>query len=80
MAPESPPGRLPEPARRHWAIPHIAAIALAIAVYFALYSVTGDSDLFIALATGAAGGYFTWVVIEVEFWFRRRRHGSAGPD
>lgn len=71
--------RSPEPARRHWAIPHVAAIALAIAVYFAIYSVTGDSDLFIALATGAAGGYFTWVVIEVELWFRKRRqHGRSG--
>jgi len=61
------------PQRRHWAIPHMAAVAFAIAVYFAVYSVTGDSDLFLALATGAAGGAFTWAMIEIEFWFRTRR-------
>jgi nitrate/nitrite transporter NarK len=47
-------------------------IALAIAVYFLIYSVTGDSDLFLALATGAAGGALTWGVFEIEYWFRRR--------
>lgn len=61
------------PQRRHWAFPHVAAVALAIVVYFIVYSVTGDSDLFLALATGAAGGALTWSVIEVEFWFRKRR-------
>jgi hypothetical protein len=69
-----------EPARHHWAIPHVAAAAFAIAAYFAIYSVTGDSDLLIALialATGGAGGYLTWIVIEVEFWLRSRKHGQA---
>ena len=58
--------------RRHWSIPHVLGVALAIAVYFVLYSVTGDSDLFLALATGAAAGALTWVGLEVEYWFRRR--------
>jgi hypothetical protein len=58
--------------RRHWSIPHVLGVALAIAVYFVIYSVTGDSDLFLALATGAAGGALTWVGLEVEYWFRRR--------
>jgi hypothetical protein len=62
----------PPPERRHWAIPHVAAVALAIAAYFAIYSVTGDSDLFVALATGAFGGGLTWAVLEVEYWFRKR--------
>ena len=82
MAQETSAGRPPEPARHHWAIPHVAAAAFAIAAYFAIYSVTGDSDLLIALialATGGAGGYLTWVVIEVEFWFRSRKQGQAGP-
>ena len=39
--------------RHHRSIPHIAAIALGIAAYFGIYSITGDSDLFIALAIGA---------------------------
>jgi len=60
------------PERRHWAIPHVAAVALAIAAYFAIFSVTGDSDLFIALAMGAFGGGFTWAVLEFEYWFRKR--------
>ncbi len=62
----------PAAVRRHWSIPHILGIALAIAVYFLIYSVTGDSDLFLALATGAAGGALTWGVFEIEYWFRRR--------
>jgi hypothetical protein len=59
-------------ARHHWSIPHIAAVAIGIAAYFGIYSITGDSDLFIALATGTAGGALTWGVLEVEFWFRNR--------
>jgi hypothetical protein len=59
-------------ARRHWTIPHVLAVALAIAVYFVIYSVTGDSDLFLALATGAVGGALTWGGLEIEYWFRRR--------
>ncbi|HEX4160584.1 MAG TPA: hypothetical protein VHY79_19105 [Rhizomicrobium sp.] len=66
-------GTSPEAKRRHWAIPHIAAVALAIAVYFAIYSVTGDSDLFYAVATGAVGFGLTWTMLEVEFWFRSRK-------
>ncbi|HEX3431798.1 MAG TPA: hypothetical protein VHT03_13035 [Rhizomicrobium sp.] len=58
--------------RRHWSIPHILAVALAIAVYFLIYSITGDSDLFPAIATGAAGGAVVWIGLEVEYWFRRR--------
>jgi succinate dehydrogenase hydrophobic anchor subunit len=63
----------PEAKRRHWALPHVAGVALAILAYFLIYSVTGDSDLFIALATGAVGIGLTWAVLEVEFWFRNRK-------
>ena len=59
-------------ARHHWTIPHAAAVAIGIAAYFGIYSITGDSDLFIALATGAAGGALTWAALEIEFWFRKR--------
>jgi hypothetical protein len=68
----SEPVRKPSATRRHWSIPHIAAVALAIAAYFAVYSVTGDSDLFLAIATGAAGGALAWIGLEIEYWFRRR--------
>ena len=70
---QSSEGTSPDVKRRHWAIPHVAAVALAIAAYFVIYSITGDADLFIALATGAAGFGLTWAVIEVEFWFRNRK-------
>jgi hypothetical protein len=57
--------------RRHWSVPHVAGVALAIAAYFGIYSVTGDSDLFLALATGAAGGALTWLAWKLNT-------GSAG--
>lgn len=70
---QSSEGTSPGAKRRHWAIPHVAAVALAIAVYFVIYSITGDSDLFIALATGAVGWGLSWAALEVEFWFRSRK-------
>ena len=75
MAIDDPQPASPAAARHHWSIPHIAAVAIGIAAYFAIYSITGDSDLFIALATGAAGGAMTWGALEIEFWLRKR--GSA---
>ena len=72
---ESPERTSPQEKRRHWAIPHVIGVALAIAAYFLIYSVTGDSDLFIALATGAVGIGLSWAVLEVEFWFRNRGRG-----
>ncbi|HEY2446609.1 MAG TPA: hypothetical protein VGI20_12815 [Rhizomicrobium sp.] len=62
-----------EPAPRHWAIPHVAAVALTILAYLAIYSVTGDSDLFLAIATGAAGGAMTWLGLKIELWLRGRQ-------
>jgi hypothetical protein len=44
----------------HWAWPHVVGVASAILVYFLIYRFTGDSDLFIALATGAGGMAATW--------------------
>lgn len=73
MTSQSPQTSSAEPARRHWAIPHVAAVALAILAYLAIYSVTGDSDLFLALATGAAGGVMTWLGLLAELWFRKRK-------
>jgi len=73
MAPSSPRQSSTDPAPRHWAIPHVAAVALAMVAYLAIYSVTGDSDLFLAVATGAAGGALTWVGLSVELWLRRRK-------
>jgi hypothetical protein len=69
--PESSPTAA-EIRRRHWSIPHVFAVVLAIVVYFLIYSVSGDSDLFLALAMGAAGGGLTWLGLEVDYWFRRR--------
>jgi hypothetical protein len=57
---------------RHWSIPHVFADVLAIVIYFLIYSVSGDSDLFLALATGAAGGALSWLGLELEYWVRRR--------
>lgn len=62
----------PGPQKRHWAIPHVAAVLFAILVYFVIYSMTGDSDLFLAIAMGAAGGAATWLVLRVELWWRQR--------
>jgi hypothetical protein len=70
--PRDDPQKSVPTARHHWSIPHIAAVAFGIAAYFAIYSVSGDSDLFIALATGAAGGAMTWAALEIEFWLRKR--------
>jgi hypothetical protein len=69
--PESSPTAA-EIRRRHWSIPHVFAVVLAIVIYFLIYSVSGDSDLFLALATGAAGGALSWLGLEVEYWVRRR--------
>jgi len=44
----------------HWAWPHVVGVLLAIVVYFLIYRFTGDSDLFLALATGAGGMAATW--------------------
>jgi hypothetical protein len=52
---------------------HVAAVSLAILAYLAIYSITGDSGLFLALATGAAGGAMTWLGLSVEPWFRTRK-------
>ena len=52
--------------RPHWAWPHVIGVLIAMVAYMAIFEVTGDSDLFIvfvAIATGAAGGALSW------FWF-----------
>jgi hypothetical protein len=65
-----PGGSSVEPARRPLGHFAIAAVAFAILADLAIYSVMGDSDLFLALATGAA--VVTWLVLWVERRFSRR--------
>jgi len=71
---QSSAGTSPDAKRRHWAIPYGRRRARHCGLFHHL-SVTGDSDLFFALATGAVGFGFTWAVLEVEFWFRSRKRG-----
>jgi hypothetical protein len=52
-----------EKAKPHWAWPHVIGVLLAIVAYFLIYRFTGDSDLFIAIATGAAGMAATWTYL-----------------
>lgn len=52
-----------ETRKPHWAWPHVVGVAIAIAVYFVVYRFTGDSDVFLALATGAGGMAATWAYI-----------------
>jgi hypothetical protein len=49
--------------RPHWAWPHVIGVAIAIAVYFIVYRFTGDSDLLLALVSGAGGMAASWAYI-----------------
>jgi hypothetical protein len=46
------------PKRSYFTLAHVAAVLTAIVVYFAIFSVTGDSDLFFPLMSGMG----VWVV------------------
>ena len=52
-----------ETPKAHWSVPHVIGVLLAVAVYIALYAFTGESELFVALATGAAGILASWVYL-----------------
>jgi hypothetical protein len=65
--------------RPHWAWPHVVGVAIALVAYFAIYSVTGDSDLFIAIAAGATGAAFTYVWFYTSL-FVRREFGHRETD
>jgi hypothetical protein len=68
------------PKRPHWAWPHVVGLLVALIAYFAIYSVTGDSDLFIAIATGAAGAGLTWVWVSALHFARVRAHKASSQD
>jgi len=52
-----------EPAKKtpHWAWPHVAAVAAAIAVYYVIFRYTGDADIFYNIAIAVAMGGAAWV-------------------
>jgi hypothetical protein len=52
-----------EAPKPHWSIPHVIGVLLAVAVYIGLYAVTGESELFVALATGAVGILGSWLYL-----------------
>lgn len=54
-----------ETKKPHWAWPHVIGVLVAIVVYFVIYRFTGDSDLFIAVATGAGGMAMTWAYLRL---------------
>ena len=65
------------PKRPHWAWPHVLGVLVAIVVYFAVFTITGDSDLFIAIATGAAGAALVWVWVSTLHYTRMRSHKAS---
>jgi hypothetical protein len=56
------------PHLRHATIAHVLGALLAIAAYFAIFAITGDSDLFFAIGTGVMAMMGTWL-----FLFARHR-------
>jgi hypothetical protein len=62
----------------HWAWPHVVGVLLAIVVYFLVYRVTGDSDLFLAVATGAGGMAVTWTYFRF-LAFSRNKSSQPPP-
>lgn len=66
-----------ETKKPHWAWPHAIGVILALAVYFTVYRFTGDSDLFIAVASGAGGAAATWAYIRFIALARAR---APRPD
>lgn len=65
------------PKRPHWAWPHVAGVLVALIAYFAIFEVTGDSDLFIAIASGAAGAALTFAWITTLHIARLRTHKAS---
>ena len=65
------------PKRPHWAWPHALGVLVAIVAYFAIFTVTGDSDLFIAIATGAAGAALAFAWISILHYARVRSHEAS---
>ncbi len=57
------------PKKAHWSIPHVIGVLIAIVVYYVIFRFTGDSDLFIALATGAASAFTSWAILFTP-WLR----------
>jgi hypothetical protein len=47
----------------HWSIPHVIGVLVGVAVYIALFMFTGESELFVALATGAVGMLGSWLYL-----------------
>jgi hypothetical protein len=47
----------------HWSIPHVIGVLAAVAVYLAIFAYSGDSDLLIAIATGAVSMLGSWVYL-----------------
>ena len=47
----------------HWSIPHVIGVVAAVLVYIAIFVLSGDSDLLIAIAAGAFSMLGTWVYL-----------------
>jgi hypothetical protein len=52
-------------------------VLVALTAYFWIFKVTGDSDLFIAIASGAAGAALTWGWISALHFARIRAHKAS---
>jgi hypothetical protein len=52
-----------EAPKPHWSVPHVIGVLLAVAVYIVLFALTGESELFVALATGAVGILGSWLYL-----------------
>lgn len=69
-----------ETKKPHWAWPHVVGVLIAIVVYFAIYRFTGDSDLFIAVATGAGGMGATWAYFRFVALSRAKASSETRSD
>ncbi len=54
-----------ETKKPHWAWPHVVGVLVAIIAYFLIFRITGDSDLFIAIAMGIGGMAATWAYLRI---------------
>ena len=56
----------------HWAWPHVIAVVVLVAAYALIYMLTGDSDLYIAVAMGALSWIAAWAWLFTPL-FRRKK-------
>lgn len=59
---------LPEaqPSRKWWSVWHVLAVFVAFAVCAAVFRYTGDSDVFLAIGSGAGTGLLAWLLAHLH--------------